>query len=132
MVGQVRLFEARQSQVNLEMIFKGVIIVSGIAFCILIGVVLYSGYLEDSENVAHTQSDQTRKISGTARQFIETSPTFSYDGIEESLEIIFVKTIFSNLSFIIRYSNHIVPKTYQSALCDQGEFAGQLDLLFRE
>lgn len=68
------------------MIFKGVIIVAGIVFGIMVAVFLVSGYSKDM--VDQTQSDKKEvKVTSIARQFIKSSPTFSYDGIDESLDL---------------------------------------------
>ena len=43
------------------MIFKGVIIVAGIVFGILVAVILFSGYLEDSQEIdGQNQIDETK------------------------------------------------------------------------
>ena len=66
------------------MFFKGVIIVAAIALGAISIAVVSSDYFEDSQHstdgIIETNSE---KIIDFTRQFIMTSPTFSYDGIPD-------------------------------------------------
>ena len=83
------------------MIFKGVIIVAGIAFGILVAVVLFSGYFEDSQEIDGQEQNNETKIVNIAKQFIVSSPTFSYDGIAETLEIDIISSNTSDSNFLL-------------------------------
>ena len=83
------------------MIFKGVIIVAGIAFGILAAVVLFSGYFEDSQEIDGQEQNNETKIVNIAKQFIVSSPTFSYDGIAETLEIDIISSNTSDSNFLL-------------------------------
>ena len=70
------------------MFFKGVIIVAAIALGAISVAVVSSDYFEDSPYSSDgTDKTDSEKIIDFARQFIVTGPTFSYDGIPDSLEI---------------------------------------------
>jgi len=81
--------------------FKGVIIVAGIVFGILTVVVLLSGYFEDSQEIDGQKENKETKIVNIAKQFIITNPTFSYDGIIETLEIEIISADNSNSNFLL-------------------------------
>ena len=83
------------------MIFKGVIIVAGIAFGILATVVLFSGYFEDSQKIDEQEQNNETRIVNIAKQFIVSSPTFSYDGIAETLEIDIISSNTSDSNFLL-------------------------------
>jgi hypothetical protein len=69
------------------MFFKGVIIVAGIILVVISGIVLFSYDFDESQDMVNGSKDETQKIMDVSKQFIITSPTFSYDGISDSLEI---------------------------------------------
>ena len=68
------------------MFFKGVIIVAGIVLVAISATVLLYDF-EDSQIQFGVSEDNPQKIIGITKQFIITGPTFSYDGIPDSLEI---------------------------------------------
>ena len=85
------------------MFFKGVIIVAAIALGV-ISVAVMSSY--DFENDFQHSSDgitenNSEKIIDFTRQFIITGPTFSYDGIPNSLEIEIVSADDSDSKFLL-------------------------------
>ena len=57
-------------------------------------LILFSGYFENSQEVDGQNHNDKTKIMSIPKQFVMTSPTFSYDGIYDSLEI---KIISSNV-----------------------------------
>ena len=69
------------------MFFKGVIIVAAIILGIIFATVIVSDYFESSQEVVERTEIDSQKIIELSQQFISTSPTFSYDGISDSLEI---------------------------------------------
>jgi hypothetical protein len=66
--------------------FKGVIIVAAIILGVIFAMVIVSDYESSQEVVERTEID-SQKIIELAQDFITTSPTFSYDGVSDSLEI---------------------------------------------
>ena len=84
------------------MFFKGVIIVAAIALG-AISVAVMSSY--DFENSQYSPNGKTEndseKIIDFTRQFVMTSPTFSYDGIPNSLEIEIVSADDSDSKFLL-------------------------------
>ena len=84
------------------MFFKGVIIVAAIALGVISIAVMYSYDFEDSQYSSNgiTEND-SEKIIDFTRQFIVNSPTFSYDGIPETLEIKIVSTDDSDSKFLL-------------------------------
>lgn len=83
------------------MIFKGVIVVAGIVFGILVAVFLLSGYSEDSHQIDEQEHSDKTRVMNIAKQFIQTSPTFSYDGISDSLEIKLISSNINNSNFVL-------------------------------
>lgn len=69
------------------MFFKGVIIVAGIVLVVISGVVLFLYDFDESQDTINGSEEETQKMRDISKQFIITSPTFSYDGISDSLEI---------------------------------------------
>ena len=69
------------------MIFKGVIIVAGIVFGVISAAVLFSYDFENGEFYDGLSERDSQKIIDITKQFIVSSPTFSYDGISDTLEI---------------------------------------------
>jgi hypothetical protein len=70
------------------MFFKGVIIVAAIALGVISIAVMTSYDFEDSQySLDGSTKNDSEKIMDFVRQFIITGPTFSYDGIPDSLEI---------------------------------------------
>ena len=69
------------------MFFKGVIIIAAIILGAISAIVLVSDYFESSQEVVERTEIDSQKIIELSQQFISTSPTFSYDGISDSLEI---------------------------------------------
>jgi hypothetical protein len=68
------------------MLFKGTMIVAGIVFGVISAAVLFSYDFENGE-FHDSIENRSQKSTDMAKQFIVSSPTFSYDGILESLEI---------------------------------------------
>lgn len=83
------------------MIFKGVIIVAGIIFGVLAAVILFSGYFENSQEINGQNQNNETKIMSIAKQFIMTSPTFSYDGIADTLEIEIISAYSLDSKFLL-------------------------------
>ena len=70
------------------MFFKGVIIVAAIALGVISVAVMSSYDFEDSQySLNGKMENDSEKIIDFTRQFIINGPTFSYDGIAETLEI---------------------------------------------
>jgi len=84
------------------MFFKGVIIVAAIALGVISVAVMFSYDFEDSQHSFDgiTEND-SGKIIDFVKQFIVTSPTFSYDGISETLEIKIVSADDSNSKLLL-------------------------------
>jgi len=84
------------------MFFKGVIIVAAIALGVISVAVMFSYDFEDSQYSPNgiTEND-SEKIIDFTRQFIITGPTFSYDGILDSLEIKIVSADDSDSKFLL-------------------------------
>ena len=84
------------------MFFKGVIIVAAITLGVILVAVMFSYDFEDSQYFPNgiTEND-FEKIIDFTRQFVLTGPTFSYDGIADSLEIEIVSADDSNSKFIL-------------------------------
>ncbi len=84
------------------MFFKGVIIVAGIALGAISIAVMSSYDFEDSQHSFDglTEND-SKKIIDFTRQFIIAGPTFSYDGIPETLEIVIVSADDSDSKFLL-------------------------------
>jgi len=84
------------------MFFKGVIIVAAIALGVISVAVMSSYDFEDSQySLDGENENDSEKIIDFTRQFIVTSPTFSYDGIPDSLEIEIVSADDSNSKFLL-------------------------------
>lgn len=84
------------------MFFKGVIIVAAIVLGLISVVVLFSNNFEDSQySFDELTKDESQKIIDFTKQFIMTSPTFSYDGIPDSLEIKITSADASNSGFLL-------------------------------
>jgi len=85
------------------MFFKGVIIVAAIALGAILVAVMSSYDFEDSQHSLDgiTEND-SEKIIDFTRQFIITGPTFSYDGIPNSLEIEIVSADDSDSKFLLK------------------------------
>ena len=69
------------------MFFKGVIIVAGIVFGIISTVVLFSYDFENEAFYDELNENDSQRAINTTKQFIISSPTFSFDGISDTLEI---------------------------------------------
>ncbi len=84
------------------MFFKGVIIVAAITLGAISVVVMSSYDFEDSQHSPNgiTEND-SEKIIDLTRQFVMTSPTFSYDGISDSLKIEIVSSDNSDSKFLL-------------------------------
>ena len=84
------------------MFFKGVIIVAAIALGVISVAVMSSYDFEDSTYSPNgiTEND-SEKIIDFTRQFIIAGPTFSYDGIPETLEIEIVSSDDSGSKFLL-------------------------------
>jgi hypothetical protein len=84
------------------MFFKGVIIVAAIALGVISVAVMSSYDFEDSTYSPNgiTEND-SEKIIDFTRQFIINGPTFSYDGIPDSLEIKIVSADDSDSKFLL-------------------------------
>ena len=84
------------------MFFKGVIIVAAIALGVISVAVMSSYDFEDSTYFPNgiTEND-SEKIIGFTRQFIINGPTFSYDGISDSLEIKIISADNSDSKFLL-------------------------------
>lgn len=84
------------------MFFKGVIIVAAIALGVISVAVMSSYDFEDSTYFPNgiTEND-SEKIIDFTRQFIINGPTFSYDGIPDSLEIKIVSADESDSKFLL-------------------------------
>ena len=84
------------------MFFKGVIIVAAIVFGV---ITIAVSFQYDFENSQYSFDDRTakdsEKIIDITTQFIVTSPTFSYDGIFETLEIKIISSDYSNSKFLL-------------------------------
>jgi hypothetical protein len=84
------------------MFFKGVIIVAAIALGVISVAVMFSYDFEDSRySLDELTKDDSQKIIDFTKQFIMTSPTFSYDGIPDSLEIKITSSDSSNSGFLL-------------------------------
>ena len=84
------------------MFFKGVIIVAAIALGAISVAVMSSYDFEDShQSLDGITENDSEKIIDFTRQFIVTGPTFSYDGISDSLEIEIVSADDSGLKFLL-------------------------------
>jgi len=84
------------------MFFKGVIIVATIALGAISVAVMSSYDFEDSPySLNGKMENDSGKIIDFTRQFIVTSPTFSYDGIPDSLEIEIVSADDSDSKFLL-------------------------------
>ena len=84
------------------MFFKGVIIVAAIALGVISIAVLLSNNFEDSQySFDGLIEDDSQKIIDFTKQFIMTSPTFSYDGIPDSLKIKITSADSSNTKFLL-------------------------------
>ena len=84
------------------MFFKGVIIVAAIALGVISVAVMSSYDFEDSQYFLNGKMENdSEKIIDFARQFIINGPTFSYDGIPDSLEIKIVSADDSDSKFLL-------------------------------
>ena len=83
------------------MFFKGVIIVAAIVFGVISAAFLYSYYYEDSQDVIDLTENDSQKIINIAKQFIKTSPTFSYDGISDTLKLEIISLNNSDSKFLV-------------------------------
>jgi len=84
------------------MFFKGVIIIAAIALGVISAAVLFSNNFEDSQYSFDGKTENySQKIIDFTKQFIMTSPTFSYDGIHDSLEIKITSDDSSNTKFLL-------------------------------
>jgi len=81
--------------------FKGVIIVAAILFGVISAAFLFSNYFEDSQDVLNLTENDSQKIINIAKQFIKTSPTFSYDGISDTLELEITSLDNSDSKFLV-------------------------------
>jgi len=85
------------------MFFKGVIIVAAIALGAISVAVMSSYDFEDSQySLDGENENDSEKIIDFTRQFIITGPTFSYDGIPDSLEIEIVSADDSDSKFLLK------------------------------
>ncbi|MGD2106439.1 MAG: hypothetical protein PVH93_02430 [Nitrosopumilaceae archaeon] len=66
------------------MFFKGVIIVTGVALVAISSLVLFSYDFEENSQMTETNF---QKILDIAKEFIISNPTFSYDGISDTLKL---------------------------------------------
>ena len=84
------------------MFFKGVIIIAAIVFGIILVAVLFPYDFEGTQYYPDglTEND-SKKIIDLTKQFILTSPTFSYDGISDTLEIKIISVDSSNSKFLL-------------------------------
>jgi hypothetical protein len=84
------------------MFFKGVIIVAAIAFGVILSIVLLSYDFEKPENsFDDLVDDNSQKIIDIARQLIITSPTYSFDGIPNTLEIEIISANIPDSKFLL-------------------------------
>jgi hypothetical protein len=84
------------------MFFKGVIIVAAIILGVISITVLLSNDFEDFQYSFNGQTENdSEKIIDIAKQFVITSPTFSYDGIPDSLEVKITSADSSNTKFLL-------------------------------
>ena len=83
------------------MIFKGVIIVAGIILGIASTAVLFSYDFKNGEFSDELDEYDSQKIIDITEQFIITSPTYSYDGITNTLEITIISEDTSNAKFLL-------------------------------
>ena len=84
------------------MYFKGVIIVAAIALGIISTVVLFSNDLENSQDAFDKMTENNfQNIIDMTEQFILTSPTFSFDGISDTLEIEIISASISDSKFLL-------------------------------
>ncbi|MDH3853098.1 MAG: hypothetical protein OES23_01455 [Nitrosopumilus sp.] len=84
------------------MFFKGVIIVAAIALGVISVAVMSSYDFEDSQySLNGKMENNSEKIIDFTRQFIINGPTFSYDGIAETLEIEIVSADDSDSKFLL-------------------------------
>ena len=84
------------------MLFKGVIIVAAIALGTISVAVMSSYDFEDSQySLDGITENDSEKIIDFTRQFIINGPTFSYDGIAETLEIGIVSADDSDSKFLL-------------------------------
>ena len=82
--------------------FKGVIIVAAIVFGIIVTAVLFSYNFEFSQDTFDGQTENdSQKALNIAKQFVITSPTFSYDGISDTLEIEIISADNSDSKFLL-------------------------------
>ncbi|MGY5149713.1 MAG: hypothetical protein ACW9W3_06590 [Candidatus Nitrosopumilus sp. bin_68KS] len=84
------------------MIFKGVIIIAAIVFGIVLIAVLNLYNVEDSDDsITEITESDLQKIIDITEQFIITGPTYSYDGITNTLEIVVVSEDISDSKFLL-------------------------------
>ncbi|MCV0410429.1 hypothetical protein [Nitrosopumilus sp.] len=85
------------------MFFKGIIIVAGIILVAISIVVLTSYDFQDSPiQFDELSSDNSKKMIAIAKQFIVSSPTFSYDGISDTLEIEIISSNVDDSKFFLK------------------------------
>lgn len=84
------------------MFFKGVIIIAGITLVVVSVAVLLSYDFKESETQFDgITKDDSEKIINIARQFIISSPTYSFDGIDNTLEIEIISADTFDSTFIL-------------------------------
>jgi len=84
------------------MFFKGIIIVAAIVLGVISVTVMSSYDFEDSQySLDGLPENDSKKIIDFTRQFIITGPTFSYDGITDSLEIEIISADDSDSKFLL-------------------------------
>jgi hypothetical protein len=75
-----------------------VIIVAGLALAAISSLVLFSYDLEESAEMSETNF---QKISDIAKEFIISNPTFSYDGIPDTLKFDILPLDDTNSRFLV-------------------------------
>ena len=83
------------------MFFKGVIIVAGIALVVISVAVLLSYDFENSQDILDISENDFQNIIDITEQFIQTSPTFSFDGISNTLKVEIISSDVSDSKFLL-------------------------------
>lgn len=83
------------------MLFKGVIIVAGIALVVISVAVLLSYDFENSQDILDISENDFQNIIDITEQFIQTSPTFSFDGISNTLKVEIISSDVSDSKFLL-------------------------------
>mgnify|MGYP003970669999 CR=1 FL=1 len=83
------------------MLFKGVIIVAGITLIVISVAVLLSYDFENSQDILDISENDFQNIIDITEQFIQTSPTFSFDGISNTLKVEIISSDVSDSKFLL-------------------------------